>query len=214
MLTLLAQFGDSSFNPGTGYGAEVTSNAAAAGSAELIISNVIGAITVIAGLLLIMYFLWGAVDWIVSGGDSGKVASARNKMTQAVIGMILVVLSYGLIGLIGTVVGVNVLNLGEQLQKLTPAGSSSTPPPPTCAAAGSECRITCGGAVNLGKIDCPVSEFCCQTASGTECEVRGGTCAPNPGSCPGGTVPDFSMPVEQRKLAASHHKNYEKNLNS
>lgn len=55
----------------------------------------------LGGLLLILYFIWGAVDWITSGGDSGKIASARNKIIQAVIGMILLAFSFVIIGFIG-----------------------------------------------------------------------------------------------------------------
>lgn len=44
--------------------------------------------TVVA-ILVLLYMLWGAYLWISSGGDSEKITSARKKMVQAVIGMIL-----------------------------------------------------------------------------------------------------------------------------
>jgi len=44
----------------------------------------------IAGLFLIIYLLWGAFDWIVSGGEKEKIAKAQNKITNAIIGIILV----------------------------------------------------------------------------------------------------------------------------
>ena len=43
-----------------------------------------------AGLFLILYLLWGAFDWINSGGEKEKIAKAQQKITNAVIGMLLI----------------------------------------------------------------------------------------------------------------------------
>lgn len=43
-----------------------------------------------AGMSLIFYLLWGAFDWIASGGEKEKIAKAQSKITNAVIGIILV----------------------------------------------------------------------------------------------------------------------------
>lgn len=55
----------------------------------------------VGALLLLLYMIWGGIDWITAGGDSGKVGNARNKITQAVIGMIILAFSFVLIGFIG-----------------------------------------------------------------------------------------------------------------
>lgn len=57
----------------------------------------LGAITVI------IFFIWGAFEWITSGGDKGKVENARNRITQAVIGLVVLVGSYAIIGFIGEI---------------------------------------------------------------------------------------------------------------
>lgn len=44
----------------------------------------------IAGLALLFYLLWGTFDWITSGGEKEKIAKAQSKITNAVIGIILV----------------------------------------------------------------------------------------------------------------------------
>ncbi|OGK16244.1 hypothetical protein A2774_04640 [Candidatus Roizmanbacteria bacterium RIFCSPHIGHO2_01_FULL_39_12c] len=46
---------------------------------------------IVAGFALLIYLFWGAFDWITSGGDKEKLTKAQNKITQAIIGMILVV---------------------------------------------------------------------------------------------------------------------------
>lgn len=85
-----------------------------------LVKNVISLFFVFGGIATLLYFVWGAFDWIVSGGDKEKVAGARKKMTNAIIGLVLLALSYFIVGLVGEVVGFNPLapiairSLGEQ----------------------------------------------------------------------------------------------------
>ena len=44
----------------------------------------------VAGLFLLIYLLWGAYDWIVSGGDKEKLTKAQTKITNALIGFLLI----------------------------------------------------------------------------------------------------------------------------
>lgn len=44
----------------------------------------------VAGMFLLLYLLWGAFDWIASGGEKEKISKARSKITNAVIGIVLV----------------------------------------------------------------------------------------------------------------------------
>lgn len=44
----------------------------------------------IAGMFLILYLLWGAFDWIASSGEKEKIVKAQNKITNALIGIVLV----------------------------------------------------------------------------------------------------------------------------
>lgn len=55
-----------------------------------------------AGLLLLLYLFWGAFDWINSGGDKEKVAKAQSKVTNALIGILLV---FGVLVVFGVVAG-------------------------------------------------------------------------------------------------------------
>ena len=45
---------------------------------------------IIAGLFMLVYLLLGALDWITSGGEKEKITKAQNKITNAVIGMVLI----------------------------------------------------------------------------------------------------------------------------
>lgn len=58
-------------------------------------------VAVTAGaLMLLTYFVWGAIDWIAAGGESGKLEKARQKMTQSALGMIILVSSFTIIAFI------------------------------------------------------------------------------------------------------------------
>ena len=54
-----------------------------------LITSVLTFVMLIAALLILMYLIWGGIQWITSGGDKGKTEEARNKITSAVIGLII-----------------------------------------------------------------------------------------------------------------------------
>lgn len=76
----------------------------------LIFTNVFSIMTIVAGLLFIIYFLTGALSWITSSGNQEKLQKARDKMTNAVIGLIAVVAAYGIAFIIGKILGITILN--------------------------------------------------------------------------------------------------------
>lgn len=69
------------------------------------LSNVIVLIYSIASIALIFMILWAAFEWLTSGGDKEKVASARARLTYAIIGMILFAIAFAVIQVLGTFTG-------------------------------------------------------------------------------------------------------------
>ena len=65
---------------------------------------------VIAAVLVFFYLIWGGIEWITSGGDKGKTESARNKITSAVIGLIVIASSYAVLTLALNFLGFSNLN--------------------------------------------------------------------------------------------------------
>jgi magnesium-transporting ATPase (P-type) len=65
---------------------------------------------IIAIILSLFYLVYGGVQWTASGGDKGKITSARAKITYALIGLIVAVTSFFLINFIGNFFGVSLLN--------------------------------------------------------------------------------------------------------
>jgi hypothetical protein len=76
---------------------------------ETVIRNGIIAVFTFSSIAVVIYFMWGAVDWILAGGDKDKIAAARKKMTGALIGLTMLALSFAIIAVVGGIVGINVL---------------------------------------------------------------------------------------------------------
>lgn len=122
MLTLLAQFSGGIEPVGRADFAFTDPTAESVGATtENIISQTIGAITIVAVVVFIIFFIYGALQWILAGGDASKISQARQRMIQGVIGLALVVLAYAIIGLIGTIIGIDLLNVGALIEGLDPS---------------------------------------------------------------------------------------------
>jgi len=79
-------------------------------SLETLISTLLGALTAIAGLGFLIYFLIGGINWITAGGDQQKHQKATKQLTDAAIGLVVVVVAYAIAGIVGTVLEVDILN--------------------------------------------------------------------------------------------------------
>jgi hypothetical protein len=77
---------------------------------ERIISTAIGVMTVIAFIWFIVQFFIAAVQIIGSGGDKNALAAARGKLSTSVIGLVVVISAIFIIELIGTILGISILN--------------------------------------------------------------------------------------------------------
>ena len=75
-----------------------------------LINGVLSFVMVLAALLVFLYLIWGGIEWITSGGDKGKTETARNKITSAVIGLIVVAASYAILTLALNFLGFSDLN--------------------------------------------------------------------------------------------------------
>ncbi|MFC1711027.1 pilin [Patescibacteria group bacterium] len=76
----------------------------------LIFSNLFAVLTIVGGIIFIVQFILGAIGWISSSGKPEKVQKAQDKMINAIIGLIALVAAYGLAYIIGTVLGIDILD--------------------------------------------------------------------------------------------------------
>ncbi len=86
-------------------------------------------IFVVAGVIALIMMLWGALSWVTSGGDKGNVENARNKIVQAVVGILLIIVVVAVVATLEQVVFQNTLCFGLTCpvtipQILRPAGTN------------------------------------------------------------------------------------------
>lgn len=61
----------------------------------------------IAIILFIFMVIFSALQWITSGGDKEKVASARGRLTNAIIGLVILGLAWVITQTLGKFTGIN-----------------------------------------------------------------------------------------------------------
>ncbi len=61
----------------------------------------------VAGIALLIYLLIGGYGYLVSQGDPKAIASARSKITTALIGLVIVFISYWIVQAVGLLLGIN-----------------------------------------------------------------------------------------------------------
>lgn len=71
-----------------------------------LITSIINLLFVAAIILALGFLVYGGIKWITSGGDKGKVDAARGMIVAALVGLVLVFLSYFIINLAGQFFGV------------------------------------------------------------------------------------------------------------
>lgn len=94
------------------------SNTAAGTQLNKVISTIIGVMTAVAAIWFIFQFIIAGYQWIQSGGEKNNIEQARDKITNSLIGLIIVVSAWIIIGVIGKILGLNILNPGEILINL------------------------------------------------------------------------------------------------
>lgn len=70
-----------------------------------VISFVLGVLLAVGVLAAVTFLIWGAIKWITSGGDKGKVDGARGTIVAAVIGLIVLLLSFVIINFVIQILG-------------------------------------------------------------------------------------------------------------
>lgn len=85
-----------------------------------ILTFLINAAFVIAAVLALVFLIWGGINWITSGGDADGVKSARDRIIAAIIGLIVVILSYFLLNFVlSDILGVGSLTEGLEFCSLS-----------------------------------------------------------------------------------------------
>jgi hypothetical protein len=80
--------------------------------------NILNAALGLAGIVALVFIIYGGIKFITSGGDQKKVAAARNTLTFAIIGLLLVFFSFGIVFFLSYITGVDCIkNIGPSTTK-------------------------------------------------------------------------------------------------
>ncbi len=71
-----------------------------------LISGLVTASIIVGALTAFLYLILGGFQWITSGGDKGKTEEAQKKITNAVIGLVIVAAAYAIISVVVTFLGI------------------------------------------------------------------------------------------------------------
>lgn len=75
-----------------------------------LMSNALALLFFFAGLLTFFFIVIGGIQWITAGGDAKAAQAARDRITAAVVGLIVVVAAFAITLILGQVFGIDLFN--------------------------------------------------------------------------------------------------------
>lgn len=64
---------------------------------------------IVALIAVLVMLVWGALQWILSGGEKEAVGEARGRIINALIGLAILAVAFALVQFAGAFVGINIL---------------------------------------------------------------------------------------------------------
>lgn len=83
-----------------------------------LISALVGLLLILAALMAFFFLILGGIQWITSGGDKAGMEAARNKITHAIVGLIIVGAAWAIMILVQNFLGIQII--GGTLQIPSP----------------------------------------------------------------------------------------------
>lgn len=62
----------------------------------VVAANILSLLLTLLGILLVLLILWAGFNWMTAGGNEEKVKNARQTLQRAIIGLLIVLASYGI----------------------------------------------------------------------------------------------------------------------
>jgi hypothetical protein len=80
-------------------------------------------VLVVAAIIFFFMLVFGGIKWITSGGDKGQTEAARNQITAALIGLVIVFSAWAILQIVGTFFQIDLFNLNLMNAVGTASGS-------------------------------------------------------------------------------------------
>lgn len=85
------------------------------------LSNIVGVMTVFAGIAFLIYFIIGALTWTTSGGNPEQLNKAKSQMGTALVGLFVALLTLPVAYIVSRLTGLDILNPIKILPRLLPS---------------------------------------------------------------------------------------------
>ena len=72
------------------------------------IANMINTIYIIGGLAFFIYLALGGLKYLTASGDPKQIQEANKQLTTAITGLVIIVASYGITSILGSILGINI----------------------------------------------------------------------------------------------------------
>ncbi len=72
-----------------------------------LLSNLLLLLFFVAALLAFVFIVIGGIQWITAGGDKAAASAARDRITAAVVGLLIVVAAFAVTLILSAVFGIN-----------------------------------------------------------------------------------------------------------
>lgn len=76
-----------------------------------VIPSAIGLAFIIGSLVFFAMLVWGAIEWISSGGDKQHLESARGRITNALVGIVILFAAFAILNVIEIFFGIKIMTL-------------------------------------------------------------------------------------------------------
>jgi hypothetical protein len=83
-----------------------------------VLGAIIGVLTLLAGLWFLFQFIIGGLNYLSAGGDKHAVEAAQQRLQNAIVGLVIVIIATVVVGLFGTILGLDILNPGKWISTL------------------------------------------------------------------------------------------------
>ena len=74
---------------------------------NIVLQNAITIVFILAGLAVLIMLIWGAFQWILSGGEKEKVEEARKRIMSAIVGIVILALAFLIVKVLGRLLNIN-----------------------------------------------------------------------------------------------------------
>ncbi len=79
-----------------------------------LVGAAVGALLIVSALLAFFFLILGGIQWITSGGDKSGMEAARNKITHAIVGLVIVGAAWAIMMLIQSFLGIKIIGTGVE----------------------------------------------------------------------------------------------------